>query len=320
MSLVRWIWLACALALFGTGTALATHRPADVRPEQLQPGEFVWLPEAAPSGPLLLVVSLVEQRAYLYRNGVRIAVTTVSTGKPGNETPPGVFTILQKHKEHYSNLYDNAPMPFMQRLSWSGVALHAGRLPGYPASHGCIRLPNEFARRLFDVTTVGMAPTVSGEGEPTAPLPANFWAPDRAPEGPLTILVSTSEQSVRVLRNGVEIGRARFHLDGAPPTGVQVLQLQAGTLPGESAYVPGKPRLNWRQVTLDDAGGMDAQPSARNELYGRLHVDPEFARQVYDALRPGTTVIVTDGATQTTTGDEPILDSAPTSQGGAGTR
>jgi hypothetical protein len=115
----------------------------------------------------------------------------------------------------------------------------------------------------------------------------------------------------------VEIGRASFGIVGDRPTGVQVLQLQAGTLPGESTYVPGKPRLNWRQVTLDGAGGMDAEPSARNELYGRLIVSPVFARQVYDALRPGTTVIVTDGAIDTTTGAEPLLETAPTASGGS---
>jgi hypothetical protein len=82
-------------------------------------------------------------------------VSTVSTGKPGHDTPPGVFTILQKQKMHHSTLYDDAPMPFMQRLTWDGIALHAGRLPGYPASHGCIRLPAAFAETLYDVTAHG---------------------------------------------------------------------------------------------------------------------------------------------------------------------
>lgn len=331
-------WLALvALATFAAGLAMATTRRPDIRPELLQPGEFAWLPEAAPTGPLLLVVSLIEQRAYLYRNGVRIAVTTVSSGKPGNETPSGVYTILQKRREHYSNIYDNAPMPFMQRLTWSGVALHAGLLPGYPASHGCIRLPEEFARRLFDVSTIGMtvlvandlvqapqlvhpgwlAPSVPREETALVTLSEDFWAPERSPDGPLTILMSTSERAIRVLRNGIEIGRARFEFDGPPPTGLQVLQLQAGTLPGESRYVPGRPRLNWRQVTLDDDSGGDAERPTRNELYGRLRVSPEFARRVYDALRPGTTVVVTDGATATFPGNEPILDTAPTGSAGA---
>ena len=124
--------------------------------QRLKPGEFLWAPQVAPEGPLLIVISLATQRAVVYRNGVPIGITTVSTGKPGHSTPTGIFTILQKHVEHYSNLYDNAPMPYMQRLTWGGIALHGGHLPGYPASHGCVRLPHEFARLLFGVTRVGM--------------------------------------------------------------------------------------------------------------------------------------------------------------------
>ncbi len=121
-------------------------RPADTPFDALAQGEFIWLGDVARSGPLLMVVSIDEQRAYVYRNGVLTGVTTVSTGKKGHETPTGVFTILQKNKDHFSNIYNNAPMPYMQRLTWGGIALHAGGLPGYPASHGCIRLPSEFAR------------------------------------------------------------------------------------------------------------------------------------------------------------------------------
>lgn len=132
----------------------------------LKPGDFEWLPAAEVSNgePVMVVVSLRDQRAYVYRGSERIAVTTVSTGKPGNETPTGVFPILQKKKEHYSNRYDNAPMPFMQRLTWDGIALHAGRLPGKPASHGCVRLPKEFARQLYDITRHGQTVVVSEDG------------------------------------------------------------------------------------------------------------------------------------------------------------
>ena len=86
---------------------------------------------------------------------MRIGRSSISSGKPGHDTPTGVFPILQKKKMHHSNLYDDAPMPFMQRLTWGGIALHSGRNPGYPASHGCIRLPDEFAERLYDVTERG---------------------------------------------------------------------------------------------------------------------------------------------------------------------
>ena len=92
------------------------------------------------------MVSIPQQRAYVYRGGTLIGVTTVSTGRPGHDTPTGRFEILEKRREHFSNLYNNAPMPFMQRLTWDGIALHAGQIPGRPASHGCVRLPLEFAR------------------------------------------------------------------------------------------------------------------------------------------------------------------------------
>jgi len=160
---MRWLAFIVFVALCGQAFAQGAKEsaPVDLPPSQLKPGEFIWSPQAVPAGPLVMVISLDEQRAYVYRNGLRIGVSTVSTGKKGYETPTGVFTILQKKKDHKSNLYDDAPMPFMQRLTWSGVALHAGRLPGYPASHGCVRLPYEFARRLFDVTTFNMTVVVA---------------------------------------------------------------------------------------------------------------------------------------------------------------
>jgi hypothetical protein len=132
----------------------------------LRPGQYVWFDEANPTpagygsetantGPISIVVSIPQQLVYVYRGGNLIAVSTVSTGKDGHETPTGEFTILQKNKHHRSNIYSNAPMPFMQRLTWDGIALHAGQLPGYPASHGCIRLPMAFARQLFVMTELG---------------------------------------------------------------------------------------------------------------------------------------------------------------------
>ncbi len=109
-----------------------------------------------PKGPLQLVVSIADQRVTLYSNGTRVAQGPVSTGMAGYPTPNGVFSILQKNRHHRSNIYSNAPMPYMQRLTWSGVALHEGVLPGYPASHGCIRMTRDFASRLWVVTKLGV--------------------------------------------------------------------------------------------------------------------------------------------------------------------
>ena len=130
--------------------------------EGLKPGEWVWAPEVSRSGPVTVYVDLTRQVATVYRNGVRIGVTTVSTGKPGHETPSGVFTILQKDAKHRSSKYNSAPMPFQERLTWDGIALHAGGLPGYPESHGCIHLPYAFARLLFATTEMHGTVVVAG--------------------------------------------------------------------------------------------------------------------------------------------------------------
>ena len=141
--------LAASLLTFAGGRADAAGVAAV---KALKPGEFIWRPEVSPRGPVVIVVSLPEQLVHVYRNGVTIGVSTCSSGKLGHRTPTGVFTILQKRQEHYSSTYNNAPMPNMQRLTWQGVALHAGDLPGYPASHGCVRLPKNFSKLLFTVT------------------------------------------------------------------------------------------------------------------------------------------------------------------------
>jgi lipoprotein-anchoring transpeptidase ErfK/SrfK len=109
-----------------------------------------------PKGPLQIVVSIETQRVTLFSNGARVAQGPVSTGVPGHPTPMGVFSIIEKDRYHHSNLYSNAPMPYMQRITWSGVALHEGVLPGYPASHGCIRMSHDFAQKLWRVTKLGV--------------------------------------------------------------------------------------------------------------------------------------------------------------------
>src|ERR1700737_710797 len=122
---------------------------------ELKPGDYVWHPEVSPAGPVVVFVSLPDQVVYVYRNGVRIGRSTVSTGKSGKPTPTGVFTVLQKKVHHESSIYKGAKMPHMQRLARTGTAQHAGHLPGYPASAGCVRLPVDFAAKLYTVTTLG---------------------------------------------------------------------------------------------------------------------------------------------------------------------
>lgn len=153
------IWTATVLALAGTAEAAPQ---ADPPLPVMKPGQFIWYEQPAlvkaslgSEESVALIVSIAAQQAYVLRGGVLIAITSVSTGARGHETPVGDFAILEKKAFHRSNLYSNAPMPHMQRLTWSGIALHGGHLPGYPASHGCIRLPPAFARQLFALTRLG---------------------------------------------------------------------------------------------------------------------------------------------------------------------
>ncbi len=131
----------------------AAPKPRNKGPvDSLKPGQFVWVAQDAYDGPMKIVVVLDIQRVYVFQNDKLVGFSTISSGKKGKETPTGFFTILQKNIDHKSNLYSNAPMPFMQRLTWDGIAMHGGQLPGYPASHGCIRLPLAFAKALYGVT------------------------------------------------------------------------------------------------------------------------------------------------------------------------
>jgi lipoprotein-anchoring transpeptidase ErfK/SrfK len=148
----------------------------------LAPNKFLWNDDAT-LGPVSIVISIPDQKAYVYRGEILIGASTVSTGKDGKDTPLGTFPILQKSEVHKSNLYDSAPMPFMQRLTWDGVAIHAGMNPGFPASHGCIRVPTAFARNLFGVTSKGTPVLVTDASA------AEGWAPptaaDAAPLDPM---------------------------------------------------------------------------------------------------------------------------------------
>jgi len=292
-------------------------RPANTPIDDLQQGEFIWLGDVSRSGPLLMVVSLDEQRAYVYRNGVLIGVSTASTGKKGHETPTGVFTILQKNKEHYSNLYNNAPMPYMQRLTWGGIALHAGGLPGYPASHGCIRLPSEFARQLFEVTSTGMTVVVASdssdlaeaaypgflspvdpEGRPRTTLPlmpseSLRWQPELSPEGPVSAVLSRGSGRLVVYRAGVEIGRARVVFHGSEPIGTHVLLMVEGPASTPQRYNPNWSSQHWVEIGL--AGHGERSGKVPDPLLAeRIEIPPEFIPLVSQAIGPGATVLVTD--------------------------
>ena len=275
---------------------------------KLKPGEWVWAPQIAPDGPVLVYVDLSRQRATVYRNGVRIGVCTVSSGKKGHETPTGVFTILQKDANHHSSLYDNAPMPFQQRLTWDGVALHAGGLPGYPESHGCVHLPYNFARELFGITRIGATVVVAGtaagpvratrasvlspvdaKGKPgaVAPLDANEpfrWTPAKSTQGPLTIVVSKGDQRIVVLRGGVEIGRSRAEIR-ARDADTHVISYTTG--PGGA---PG-----WLYLALPGHPEEGGRPLSQDDL-DRVRLPKDFYTQLQAAIAPGATILVTQSS------------------------
>jgi len=166
--------LALSLSAGATSAlAASTATPIEQAATELSPNQFVWKDNGS-SEPVSIVISLLEQRAFVYRGSTMIAATTISSGKDGKDTPVGTYPILQKNAVHKSSLYDDASMPFMQRLTWDGIAIHAGRNPGFPASHGCIRVPLGFAKQLFGVTTLGTTVTVTDDFEggvmPEAPV------------------------------------------------------------------------------------------------------------------------------------------------------
>ncbi|MFD1951271.1 L,D-transpeptidase [Sphingomonas arantia] len=294
----RGIALSLLMATAFPGVTAAQTLPvaaADGRIEQLKPGEFLWAPEIAPAGPVTIIVSLKTQKAYAYRNGVAIGVSTVSTGTEGFATPTGVFTVLQKDADHVSNLYKDAAMPFMQRLTWGGIAMHAGNLPGYPASHGCIRMPLAFAKALFGITRMGITVVITQDALVPVVVPtpgmlkrgvaaprsdgAFAWNPALSPTGPVSIVVSGRDSRVVVLRNGIEIGSSAIVLD-TPVDRTAAFTLQAVDADGE----------HWLRLPLPGET-RTGELSAADRAKGRL---PEgFRAALATVLTPGATLLVT---------------------------
>jgi L,D-transpeptidase catalytic domain len=158
-------FLACVAASAAAQPPSERNPTISERANALGPGQYVWDTTSAPNGPLFLTIDLTAQRVMVYRDGVLIGASTISTGSEGRETPTGVFTILEKQVMHRSITYDDAPMPYMQRLTSKGVAIHAGDLPGFAASHGCIRLPKEFAKLLYGATEIGTPVMITDQAQ-----------------------------------------------------------------------------------------------------------------------------------------------------------
>jgi L,D-transpeptidase catalytic domain len=266
--------------------------------ESLNAGDYSWHPELSKTGPVVIVASVPDQTLYVFRNGVRIGHSTISTGKSGKNTPTGVFTVLQKKVRHTSNIYKGAPMPHMQRLTWSGIAMHAGHLPGYPASAGCIRIPVDFAAKLYSVTNIGTTVVIADNSSApkhtlqpgllfsgkTGTNPTNnfTWDSAKAPAGPLSIIISTADRSIYVYRNGVEIGRA-------PAAGLNNFKLAGTFVYSADSKVDFAGHLDWVSFA-----GIGKKPPKLKALEDHFLVDRSFLQDVRSVIKPGTTLILTD--------------------------
>lgn len=277
----------------------------------LKPGEFTWHPDRQPTGPVAVIVSLPEQRVHVYRNGIRIAVSTCSSGRPGHDTPTGVFVVLQKDKNHHSSTYNDAPMPNMNRLTWSGIALHAGNLPGYPASHGCVRLPMDFSARLFEVTHLGTPVIISGshsdpwelthpgmvlsgyaesefsqvEAGLTGKKQASDWV-QAATQPVVSVIASSADQTIEMVEDGDVVATGRLTIKGAGPLGSHVFVLY-----GPDAGVQG---MKWTAITHGATSGTTAGAQPEVNALGRLTADTAFIEQMKKRMHPGMVMILTD--------------------------
>lgn len=275
----------------------------------LKPGEFTWHPERQRTGPVAVIVSLPEQRVHVYRNGIRIAVSTCSTGKPGHETPTGVFVVLQKDKHHKSSTYDDAPMPNMNRLTWSGIALHAGNLPGYPASHGCVRLPMAFSERLFDITHLGTPVIISGAvtdpqdlSHPGMVLGAyaarefgaavtslrgkqrpNDWT-DLEKQPVVSVILSTFDGRAMLVENSEIRAEGRITVNGKSKLGSHVFLLDGLDNASQG--------MRWIAFADPEADEGVVDTAAR--LLSRVTADPPFVAAMQSVLHPGAVLILTD--------------------------
>lgn len=310
------------------GAALATALPGGIAATAriatgARPGDYWWLPERSLQGPVSIIVSLPEQLVHVYRNGIRIGVSTCSTGKPGHKTPTGVFTILQKDKDHRSSTYNNAPMPNMNRLTWSGIALHAGRLPGYPASHGCIRLPMKFSELLFGVTHVGTAVILADDhsesrdvSHPGAILSAlaedemdiaiaklalkKLPPPARRADmqHAVSLLVSGADRKLYIVQDGKIIRQGNVEIERpGEPLGSHIFTLLGAK--GDTRS------LQWKAVGFTRPGAHPELLPSGTSVIQRIESEPALSDEVHELMHPGLLLVMTDAPAHPDTRSDP---------------
>lgn len=258
---------------------------------------------------MVVSVNLKTQTAAVYRNGIEIGSCLVATGREGYETPTGVFHILEKDADHHSSTYNNASMPFSERLAWGGVALHAGNIPGYPSSHGCVHLPYEFAKRLFSVTELGGTVIITDDASSGAVSKGHriqfveheessefHWAPHDSPSGPVSILFSSADRQVMVVRNGVVIGKGGAHLQlfSTKPDGVYSYIFDGWERDAQT----GSAFPHWHQI-----GG--PAESHLLKAFKHLKTDPRLKHVLDTVLVPGTSLVLSNAPITDTMRSQP---------------
>lgn len=289
----------------------------------LKNGEFNWFPERSPNpGPMLIIVSIPDQLVHVYRNGVRVAASTCSTGKPGHSTPTGVFKILQKDKHHRSSTYNNAPMPNMNRLTWSGIALHAGQLPGYPASHGCVRLPLKFSEMLFGITMLDMTVVIAdNKSQPASVVHPGmvlgeyarheFLDVDKAiKKAQYSEGQTTNRKTTSVVISGKDRKMTVWEDDQVVATGGIEVKDESRPLANSihklTAVDSGKGDLKWTSIGYGKSDREDLAHELR-----RIKAQPMVREEARKRMRHGMTVVTTDESSTSasrTTRDFVIID------------
>jgi len=272
------------------------HKARRYQPSRIEASER----EATkPQGPLIIAISIQSQRLRIYDANGFFAETPISTGMPGHPTPMGVFSVIQKHKWHHSNIYSGAPMPYMQRITWSGVAMHAGVLPGYPASHGCIRMPLAFAIKMWNWTRMGARVVVTpGEMTPASfshpllatqkvvPQPSAAAEPDASP-GQKSDKEAAATATSAVSAANLELRTTVGHSEGIKavmdePSAPAALRGQTHTADASHDLSAGKP-----SATMADAPKASIAPEAMKADIGANALDLEKDRaRLPDASKP----------------------------------
>ena len=200
---------------------------------------------AKAKGLLSVIISIDKQRLTLYSDGQPIAYSRVSTGVPGHPTPTGVFSVIQKDRWHHSNIYSNAPMYFMQRITWSGVAMHEGVVPNHPASHGCIRLPGAFARQMWGITKLGVRVIIThGEVTPVAVSNERLFTLKREPAEPKGEAQAKLPETTGGTSNAFELAQLSAARRDGRASNTTVLDVSKPLAPAldAMAYALGTPR------------------------------------------------------------------------------